>query len=74
LSRVAISGTWLFFFHDPDWDTFVLGDERPLADDPIGMADLRQTLGDLTAIVILWTTAWLSSRVSARIVTTGIPA
>ena len=70
VAGLAISGTWLFLFHDPDWDTFVVGDERPAADDPIGMADLHQTLGDLTAIVFLWTTAWLSYRVFARIVKT----
>ena len=69
---LTLSGIWLFLFHDPDWDTYVAGDDRPLANDPTGMADMHQTLGDLTAIVVLWTTAWLSYRVFARIVKTGL--
>ena len=59
-------------FHDPDWDTYVVGVERPLVADPVGVADIHKTLGDVTAGLVLWTTAWLSYRIFAKISLTGI--
>lgn len=69
---LIVTGVWLFLFHDPDWDTYVVGVERQLVSDPTGMADLHQTLGDLSALLVLWTTAWLSYRVFAKVSMTGL--
>ena len=66
------TGVWQFLFHDPDWDNYVVGTERAIAAEPTGMADAHQTLGDLTAVLVLWTTAWLSYRVFAKVSMSGI--
>ena len=72
LGGLIFTGVWQFLFHDPDWDTYVVGVDRPLVADPVGMADAHQTFGDLTALLGLWTTAWLSYRVFAKVCMTGV--
>lgn len=72
LLGLAVSGVWLFLFHDPDWDAYTVGGGRPVVEPPTGVADLHQALGDLAAILTLWITSWVSYRVLARVSWTGL--
>lgn len=74
LVGLAVTGLWLFLFHDPTWDDFVVGSGRPIDPEPSPMADAHGAFADLAAGVALWITIWLSYRVLAKIAWSGVVA
>ena len=72
LAGLAVTGVWQFLFHDPDWDTHVVGTGRPVLSAPVGIADVHRTLADMAAILALWITGWTSYRILASVSRTGL--